>query len=301
MQATKALQSETQNFLTNPSAQNLQNTQARWNEAFVVLESLTHFLHLGLQSPETLGQLMDSHKALLTWPATPGVLDQFGPYDYSGLVFDISVPINAQQLRQMHLQLGEEDVFIGLYPIHCLLFGLNNQKQFEAYEAILNLSAEQTEQGFTAAEELPNNRRRLLLQNLSAILLDDVGALQLAWQNAAIQNALRNISAKQFRAAQVNIWAKNIEALAELTSAPEENFGLGFEQMEQLVARVNLQAKSLLPILPYLELKDLTVGKTLTQNLIAITPQPETPDGEQAKALYQKLSQLAKFFQEAQN
>ena len=90
------------------------------------------------------------------WPTTPGLLDTLPQYPQSGIVADVSLPLDVDSLQEQHGFSDPLEVALGFHAIQLLL-----ASPVRDY----NVAAEQTK------------RRRELLRLQSKILLGDLQAL----------------------------------------------------------------------------------------------------------------------------
>lgn len=178
-----ALSSAIDLFLASPSADSITFAQQKWQEAFLDYRRFYFFHFLGQAAPSHFNVLAESHYRIAAHPIQPGYLDSFGPYLYSGLVHDISMPISRENLINQHGLTNSEDAALGLYAIHFMLFGIDGNRAPADYSTVKELSPKDIEAGFKKVEETPNHRRRLLLQMQANILLDDLTALHNGWQS----------------------------------------------------------------------------------------------------------------------
>ena len=56
------------------------------------------------------------------WPITPGYIDSQPDYPHSGIVHDLTLPVNADNLREQHGFSDPDEVALGLHVIEYLLF-----------------------------------------------------------------------------------------------------------------------------------------------------------------------------------
>jgi hypothetical protein len=118
---------------------------------------------------------------IASWPIQPGFLDSFGPHIHSGLVNDITLLIDPHTLRTTNLMTDSEEVTLGLYAIEYLLFGDKEYKDkkntyFKRFLEVKVLPESLAQAGLVI-DELPNNRRRTLIDLQARLLVNDINML----------------------------------------------------------------------------------------------------------------------------
>ncbi len=108
------------------------------------------------------------------WPILPGYVDAVPGWPESGLVYDVTLPLNTDTLIAQQDMTDPAEVSVGLQVLHLLLFGLP-----DAPRAPLDVTAvtELLPSHQLPLSELPENRRRAYLDAASAVLLEDLTAL----------------------------------------------------------------------------------------------------------------------------
>jgi putative iron-regulated protein len=114
-------------------------------------------------------------------PMLPGYLDQLPDYPFSGLVHDIMLPIQANNLTLLHTLDQDEQVIFGLSAIEFLLFDHYQADHFKKFVPMTSLSAEEQKENIKL-EQLPNNRRRALLLLQANVLVEDLSNLHKRWR-----------------------------------------------------------------------------------------------------------------------
>jgi putative iron-regulated protein len=168
-------------LLENPTEETLAATQAQWQQTALHYQPLNFYAHLAAQQPERFRRLRHLLFQIGARPIQPGYLDSFGPYEFSGLVHDISLPLSAPILREQHGLTAEEDAALGLYAMQFILFGSEDDPRQASEFAPQTLSAEDQEQGYQEPQELPRNRRRQLLLIQAQVLAEDLQQLHKLW------------------------------------------------------------------------------------------------------------------------
>lgn len=165
-----------------------------------VRQQITH------ENTNSIIDIAQWRKKIGAWPIQPGYLDSFGPHIHSGIVNDITLPIDSKTLRSQHLRTDSEEVTLGLYAIEYLLFGDKeyndkNNTNFTRFLKVTELPKPLAQAGLTI-NELPNNRRRALIELQTRLLVNDIytliglyqtnGALSIAFQKLPIFKKLHN-------------------------------------------------------------------------------------------------------------
>lgn len=210
-------------LLARPTIDNLELAQRLWRETASSLEHFHLFSRLGTVAPQDFQKLVDLQFNLTAWPIQPGYLDGFGDHPYSGIVFDIGVPITPEVLREQHGMTDNSDATLGVYAMEFLLFGENNDRGPLVFQPITALDDKAREDGYTSVDELPRNRRRELLRLQAQLLTEDINHLKDTWlgnQPGQIQYLFNALGTKQ----QTELWQKAALALAteQLVSVAEQ-------------------------------------------------------------------------------
>ena len=163
-------------LLDNPTSIALDQARQQWRATALSYYALQPYLHINIAR-----EVLDRFKFNIgAWPIQPGFLDSFGPYVHSGIINDIAFQISAKNLREQHGLTDEEEVTLGLHAIEFILWP-NEKTVFERLKAQNRVPQSLANDGLKV-EELPNNRRRLMLQLQSQILSEDIRALKHQWQ-----------------------------------------------------------------------------------------------------------------------
>ena len=178
-----ALNTAVGHLLDTPNLDNLKQAQRLWREAAVAIERFHLFSRLGTVAPRGFQRLVSFQFNLTAWPIQPGYLDGFGEYPYSGIVFDVGVPITAQVLREQHGMTDSSDATLGIYAMEFLLFGEHNNRGPLVFQPITALDEQSVADGYTSVGELPRNRRRDLVRLQAQLFLEDLTRLHDAWIN----------------------------------------------------------------------------------------------------------------------
>ena len=170
--------------------------------ALVAINLGTGTLVGGKNTINNLSALEESRNKIAAWPIQPGYLDSYGSHTHSGVVNDITLLIEPHTIRSQHLITDSEEVTLGIYAIEYLLFGdkdYNNKKNtsFTRFINVPKLPAALAQAGLLI-DELPNNRRRALIELQSRLLVNDINMLIGLYQtNGALTTAFSNLSADE--------------------------------------------------------------------------------------------------------
>lgn len=168
-------------LLDTPNIENLERAQRLWREVAAAIERFHLFSRLGTVAPQDFQRLVDLQFNLTAWPIQPGYLDGFGDHPYSGIVFDVGMPMTAEVLREQHGMTDNSDATLGIYAMEFLLFGEQNNRGPLVFQPITALNEKYQEDGYTSVEELPRNRRRELLRLQAQLLVEDITRLHDTW------------------------------------------------------------------------------------------------------------------------
>ncbi|WP_158224601.1 imelysin family protein [Agaribacterium haliotis] len=172
------LQSAIDALLQNSDQAHLVAAQQAWRDAEQSFLQLSLLEQLSLVEATAFGPVQLRLYDVAAQPIQPGYLDRFGPYPYSGLVYDIGVELNEPQLRNQHGLTDREEVVLGLYAIEFMLFGEEQKRGSEDYRAYTELDQQMLEQQFSSVDELPSMRRRQLLKLQASLLVKDCQRLE---------------------------------------------------------------------------------------------------------------------------
>lgn len=207
LQQAQQLQQLTHTFLKLPTEDSLTTLRDHWFHVQAQWQRFYFFSQLGVSQPVIFGQLAEYSFRIAAHPIQPGYLDYFGPYPYSGLVHDISVPLTPESLLNQHGMTDPEDVTLGIYAIEFLLNGEQLKRPASDYNAVTQLSAAQQEQGFRQVNETPNYRRRELLSVQMELLVRSLTELKALWESeaeASLLHAWQTLEPDQQHAAITN-------------------------------------------------------------------------------------------------
>jgi putative iron-regulated protein len=170
--------------------------------ALVAINLGTDTLVGGKNTINNLLDVEESRNKIAAWPIQPGYLDSYGSHTHSGIVNDITLLIEPHTIRSQHLITDREEVTLGIYAIEYLLFGDKDYKNKKdtRFTRFINVSKlpKALAQAGLLIDELPNNRRRALIELQSRLLVNDINRLISLYQtNGALTTAFNNLSADE--------------------------------------------------------------------------------------------------------
>lgn len=309
-QNAQALSAQINQLLLEPSHQALENTRDLWRSTSAFYEGMYVFTRLATVDSQRFDKLLDAHRNVAAWPIQPGYLDSFGVHAYSGIVFDIGLPINEAVLREQHGMHDLADATLGLYALEFLLFGERSLRGHMAFIPVTGLSDTQKKQGFTSVDELPRNRRRALVLLQSQLLVKDLSAF--SDQSHHIAEALNNLGTleriKRMKQASHTMLTEHLLAMAEHSQGGIGDPETHLWSNQQLADRLLSQLQGLNDLLPLLfEQEPNPVQKAINAYAeevakIAQLP-PLGPQGTPSAANWTKahgaIKPLLQFFQDA--
>lgn len=183
LQAALELNAAIEQLLLSATIERLEKTQATWRKTAKELEQFHVFTRLGVVAPQQFHKLLDLQFGLSAWPIQPGYLDSYGEHPYSGIVFDVGMPMTEEVLREQHGMTDKSDATLGVYAMEFLLFGERNNRGPLVFLPITALDDKSRADGYQDVAELPRNRRRELLRLQAQALKTDLGQLQEIWSN----------------------------------------------------------------------------------------------------------------------
>ena len=185
----KKLETSIKHFLETPNKETKIAVQANWIAFAITKRKYFYPAQLTLAAPTQFEPRGNLYYQISAFPILPGFIDSFGEYTFSGLVNDISLPINRESIINQHGATDTEEVILGIYAMEYLLFGEALTRKHEDFFQIDHISDEQKELGLTSTLEIPNNRRRKLLLLQLEILSENLKSLTTQWSSK--ETALR--------------------------------------------------------------------------------------------------------------
>jgi putative iron-regulated protein len=168
-------------FLTQTNEHEWQQLRQRWRQAHDHWQELNLLWRLAENNPVKFAELRRWIFQIDAQELQPGYLDSLPDYPFSGLVNDLAIPLTVESLRQQHGLTDSSEVAQGFHALELLLWGAEGQRQFTDFVKATQLSTEERAAGYTIGE-LPNNRRRQLLQVVGQILQQDVREMLKQWK-----------------------------------------------------------------------------------------------------------------------
>ena len=225
------LQKSVEAFLSDTQQNTLEQVRAQWHQSHLHYQQASIFLAIGESNPGLFGHLQNLNGNIDAWPIQPGFLDSFQVYTHSGIVNDITLPMNAEAIRAQHGISDDSDVVLGYHGMEYLLWGESGQRP------ISDLSAasltEENKQEINHAD-LPQNRRRTLLRLQAQLLLDDSQRMLQHWQfpKGQLKSQYQSLPAasrfKLLQAAAAHVLQNQVLPLLEQEATKGENAVLEF-------------------------------------------------------------------------
>lgn len=186
-ESCRQMQQQIGELLTSPSAQTLQAARQSWQSLHAASHLTSPALGLAASNPNLFAALATNIQRAHQYPIAPGFLDGVQGYPASGLVHDISVPIRRETLLQQHGLTDDSEATVGLHVLEFLLYGDTGERSAEDYRQAQNGSDQ------LKVAELPQNRRRNLLQLSARLTCESIEQLAAHWQpsSATVATLLR--------------------------------------------------------------------------------------------------------------
>ena len=182
------------------SSENLSLSKQAWLDAHSAYELTTLHRYFATQliGEQNSLALMQLQYQINHWPIIPGYIDYVNGYPDSGIVYDINVTLDVDSLREQHGAFDIYEVTLGFHVIEFLLWGYDTDsvaRPAADFDAVLELTPEETESGYSL-EQLSNNRRRLFLAVAADTLVEDFRALQSLWltEESSIRQRIESTS-----------------------------------------------------------------------------------------------------------
>ena len=182
------------------SSENLSLSKQAWLDAHSAYEltTLHRYFATQLLGEQNSLALMQLQYQINHWPIIPGYIDYVNGYPDSGIVYDINVTLDVDSIREQHGAFDIYEVTLGFHVIEFLLWGYDTDsvaRPAADFDAVLELTPEETESGYSL-EQLSNNRRRLFLAVAVDTLVEDFRALQSLWltEESSIRQRIESTS-----------------------------------------------------------------------------------------------------------
>jgi putative iron-regulated protein len=201
VQYGEALNQGISRFLSSPEPAALELLRESWISAHSAYEvtTLHSFFLQQLLSFDTSGLQLDLAMDRLNyrlnyWPIFPGYIDYLPGYPDSGIVNDITINLIPEEIERQHGTFDLSEALLGFHPLEFLLWGSSTDqityRPFTDFMPVNTLSPDQQAEGLLL-NQISNNRRRSLLEQLGRILESDLRfELQLWQSNRARLNSI---------------------------------------------------------------------------------------------------------------
>lgn len=234
-QAAQELDSRIAALLHTPNEATLNDAQAAWRDAYDAYLYSLLFGYLPLSDPSDWHRqgidLRSTLSLLDTWPIEGGYIDHIPGYPFSGIVNDLTLPMNAEALLTQHRFSDDSYASLGYHAIEFMLWGGDGDRDprdFFAQEntapVIMPLTPgdiglnsindleedEQAEGALLHTLGIQNHaRRRQYVQLLTDQLQKHLLRLQRRWQpsNGYYADMIQN--SRPQKVVQVSLWAGN--------------------------------------------------------------------------------------------
>lgn len=134
-------------------------------------------------------ELFQLQYQLNQWPILPGYLDYVGDYPESGIVNDMTVALNSENLREQHGAFDVSEASVGFHVLEFMLWGENQTdgpRPIADFLPQLEPTPEQASDGMAVAD-LSNNRRRVFLITVADALTEDFASYMSVWSGGSAQ------------------------------------------------------------------------------------------------------------------
>ena len=242
--------------------------------------------------------LIDTH------PFLPGYIDGIPEYPYSGLVHELDIDINADNLRGQHRLMDEESASVGFPVIEFFLWKMPANEHWQATPNTDNATIV--------------DRRKAYLNTATDLLMEHLTQAVLRWQTNGTFASLPERAQFSFvlkslqRLSMIELLAGQFEEAVFTDpgwyhTAPFTGFGRSFitiklKSMQQVIGDTEAtQFSDWLDKNPDLPFTTSDLRKTLTDALTAVSALPgnypfDSSADEQWQAARQQLAQLTVYF-----
>ena len=299
------LEQAVQQLLREPSIESLTAAQSSWQVTLLSLCKFKYPAQLSLAAPKEFELTSKLFYQIAAYPILPGFIDSVGEYQFSGLVNDISLPINRESIIEQHGVTDSQEVILGLYAMEYLLFGELLERGVEDFESFTQISASQTQLGLTSISEIPNNRRRKLLQLQMELLKKDAEQLSVFWSNKEIllRDWKQLESTEQVRVAKQALRTTITQLLIEIVELNKLN-KIDYEgrispatnhaSMEQKASWIRDSVGSLQIGFQYLPKETVQESNKLINSIMDTTSSLTTSSDDSHKAVWESLHSAIK-------
>lgn len=168
IEQTKILHDNVTDFLAKPESGTLNSVQQAWLDAHRSFLKANFYLSATASRSPAEGTGF-STAMIDAWPIQEGFLDSLQHYPTSGIINDLTIPIDAPTLRNQHGITDSEEVSLGFHALEFLLWA----RPITDFSEQNQLSADQSSDGLSL-DQLSNNRRRETLRLISRLLYEDI-------------------------------------------------------------------------------------------------------------------------------
>lgn len=274
-QAAQELDSRVAALLHTPNDNTLNDAQVAWREAYdAYLHSLL-FSYLPLIDPADWHHQQIDLRSTLTfldsWPIEGGYIDHIPGYPFSGIVNDLTLPIQEDTILTQHRFADDSYASVGYHAIEFMLWGADGDRDPRDFFAQENTAPvivplvtgdiginsvsdqeedEQADSALTHTFGIQNHaRRRQYVQLLTEQLQKHLLRLQRRWQPSNGYYADMIQSSEPTKVVQVSLWAANQLLAQELLHRrlPADSSAFSQTSLNDLRALLNGLQQILLP------------------------------------------------------
>lgn len=193
-----------EDFLNSPTEQSAEEVRNAWLEAHNAYEanSIHRYFAQTVLSESAGLEMFELHYQLDHWPILPGYIDYVGQYPQSGIVNDMTVPLDTQVIREQHGRFDINEASTGFHVIEFLLWGENqvgdDVRPVSDFRPVTSLNTQQQSDGLELFQ-LSENRRREYLVLSASILNEDFQSVVNGWaaNSVSYRAGLANVNAEQ--------------------------------------------------------------------------------------------------------
>jgi putative iron-regulated protein len=237
-QQTDALKDSISLLLDNPDPFTLQAAQEQWQQAYLAYCRTLMFSYLPTQDPaEWTKEGINRHRLMHqveSWPIEGGYIDYVEGYPLTGIVNDLSLQLNRENLIAQHRFAAPESASLGFHVVEFLLWGEDGQRPASDYLKGKETGAKDQVDLHVKEDGLPTplsgqnpQRRRQYLKLVTNILSDDVERMARRWQpvNGYYASLVAESSPAQVLSAGLQASDKLLDSVGKQLSAADENAG----------------------------------------------------------------------------
>lgn len=308
---TLRLESDIDTFLQSTNQSNLEQAQLSLGKALLSFNELSALTLLQQNAPEVFPDSNTFLFRVQAHPIQPGFLDRFGPYKYSGLVYDIGFGLSAASLVNQHGLTDHSEVVLGIYAIEFMLLGEAGNRSASDYVEVTKLGKEELDQQLSHTGEVPSNRRRILLdlqikqlnkdlKELRAYLAQAQSADIARWRALSPQQQISKIRAA-LRSGVTQSQLELAAILSQLSDSDDENSVTDAQALPpegqtpaQQASSLALRISSIKEMTDYLSGVEQEAVDQALDKAIAILESLDTEDTAKSLAQAQEVYELLK-------